>query len=87
MIVFLWQAGTAEGVTDDCEKALKQAASFMHSTGASTALVEQARFTGGNRSLSSGYRALQGPYWVARRHHGGQVSWEPNWPAPEPTAA
>jgi hypothetical protein len=87
VIVFLWQAGTAEGVTDDREKAQKQAAFFMGRAGASTAVVEQARFTGGNRSLGSGYQLAQGLYWVARRHPGGQVSWEPRWPAPELTVA
>lgn len=48
MIFFLWQAGTAEGVTDDYATAQQRAASFMRDAGASTAVVEQASFIDGS---------------------------------------
>jgi hypothetical protein len=87
VIVFLWQAGTAEGVTDDYATAQQRAASFMRGAGASTAVVEQASFIDGSTSLSSCYQALPGRCWVARRHPGGRVYWEQRSRQPALTAA
>ena len=75
MIVWLWQAGSAEGVTDDFEKARRTTASFMRSSGTDAAVVEQAYFIPGIESLSTGYERTAGPHWVARRHPGGRISW------------
>lgn len=87
MIVFLWQAGTAEGVTGDYATAQQRAASFMRDAGASTAVVEQASFIDGSTSLSSCYQPVPGRCWVARRHPGGRVCWEQRSRQPALTAA
>jgi hypothetical protein len=87
VIVFLWQAGTAEGVTDDYATAQQRAASFMRDAGASTAVVEQASFIDGNTSLSSCYQPVPGRRWIARRHPGGRVYWEQRSRQPALTAA
>jgi len=76
VIVFLWQTATAEGVTNDLVKAVDRAASFMGSSVDSTAVLVQARFVGGNNSLSSCYKAVPGCRWMARRLPDGRVSWE-----------
>jgi len=72
-MVWLWAAGSSQGVTDDQAKARKGAASALASSGTGTAVVEQAYFISGTRSLSAGYE-LAGARWVARRRR-GQVSW------------
>ena len=42
---------------------------------ADTALIEQAQFIPGIKSLEAGYRqARSGPYWTARRHPSGRIS-------------
>jgi hypothetical protein len=82
VIVWLWAAGSAEGVTDDYAKARRAAASFMRKTGTSAAVVEQAYLITGIRSLSAGYEKANAPHWVARRHPGGQISWRQRWPKP-----
>ena len=76
MIVFLWSAGTAEGVTDNPRKAHDDAAALMRSQEADTALVEKAYFIPGFGSLETGYLPA-GPCWTARRHPNGRVSWRP----------
>lgn len=73
--MWLWAAGSAEGVTDDHAKVRRAAVSFMRSTGTDAAVVEQAYFISGTRSLSAGYEKADAPCWVARRHPGGRVSW------------
>ena len=75
--VWLWSAGTAEGVTGDREKACQNAACYLSSAGA-TAVVEQARFVllVAGEWLAAGYETLaDAARWVACRHPGGQVSW------------
>lgn len=74
-MVWLWAAGSAEGVTDDYAKARGTAASFMRRTGTSAAVAEQAYFITGIRSLSAGYEKVSGSHWVARRHPSGRISW------------
>jgi hypothetical protein len=76
MIVYLWQAGSAEGVAGDYGKAQEQAVTFMCRAGAGTAVIEEARFISGDTSLASGYQASADRRWVARRHLGCQVTWE-----------
>ena len=75
MIVRLWAAGTAEGVTDYRAKARRAAVFFMRSAGTDAAVVEQAYFISGTRSWSAGYERAGAPRWVARRHPGGRISW------------
>ena len=82
MIVWLWAAGNGEGVTDDYAKARGAAASFMRMTGTSAAVVEQAYFITGIRSLSAGYERAGGSHWVARRHPSGRISWRLRSPEP-----
>jgi hypothetical protein len=74
VIVWLWSAGSCEGVTGDHAKARKAAARALASSGTGTAVVEQAYFVSGTRSLSAGYERA-GTRWVGRRRRGGQVSW------------
>lgn len=75
MIVFLWSAGPAEGVTDSPRTARRHAAAWLRSREAETALVEQAQFIPGIESLEAGYRRVGGPRWTGRRHPGGRISW------------
>ena len=74
MKVYLWQAGTAEGVTDDDERARTLAASFMGENGAAEAVVETADLDIGIKALAAGYAKTQGKRWVAQLH-GSQVVW------------
>lgn len=74
MIVWLWAAGSSAGVTDDHAKARSAAASALADSGTGTAVVEQAYFISGTRSLDAGYERA-GARWVARRRRGGQVTW------------
>ena len=75
MIVWLWAAGSAVGVTDDHKKARRAAVFFMRSAGTDAAVVEQAYFISGARSLGAGYERDGAARWVARRHPGGRISW------------
>jgi hypothetical protein len=83
VIVWLWATGNAEGVTDDCTKAREAATSFMRMTGASAAVVEQAHFITGIRSLSAAYERAGGSHWIARRHPSGRISWSLRPTGPE----
>jgi hypothetical protein len=83
VIVRLWSAGSAEGVTDRRAKACRTAASFIQSCGADTAVVEMAYFDDGVRSLSAGYMIADARRWVARRHPSGRVSWGASLAKPE----
>jgi hypothetical protein len=89
MIVWLWAAGSAVGVTDDPRRARKAVVFFMRSAGSVAAVVEEAYFVTGNRSLGAGYEKAGAARWVARRHPSGRVSWqmrpaEPGLPARTP---
>jgi len=75
VIVYLWRAGSAEGVTDDRKTALRTAARFMRATGAGEAVVETARYDDVTGSPRAGYAKADGPHWVARRHADGRVTW------------
>lgn len=76
VIVYLWSAGTARGVTDTRRKARRHAACWMRSQNADTAMVEQAHFISGIESMEVGYaRTARDPYWIGQRHPGGRVSW------------
>jgi len=75
VIVWLWAAGSAVGVSDDHANARRAAVFYMRSTGTDAAVVEQAYYISGARSLSAGYEPAGAPHWVARRHPGGRISW------------
>jgi hypothetical protein len=86
MIVYLWQAGTALGVTDDSKRARSQAARFMRDNGAARAVVETSHYDDDNRSLDPGYVNRGGLRWEARRQ-GSRIVWSVCWssaPKPEP---
>jgi hypothetical protein len=74
MIVWLWDAGRAHGISDDPVRARKAAEGFLCAGRASTALVERAHLITGIRSLYSGYERL-GRGWTAHPRQDGPVRW------------
>lgn len=87
MIVFLWSAGTAAGVTDSPRKARRHAAGWMRQQKAVTARVEPAHFMSGTDTLDADYIS-GGLHWAGRRHPSGRVTWRlrPERAAPAATA-
>jgi hypothetical protein len=86
MKVFLWAAGSAEGVTDDHGRARSLAAGFMLANGAAEAVVETAHYDDAIRSLDAGYAKTAGQRWTGHRQD-SQVVWNRCWvkaPKPEP---
>jgi hypothetical protein len=82
--VYLWEAGRAEGVTDDHARARALAARSMLANGAAEAVVEPANFDDAVKSLEAGYMKTTGRRWTARRD-GGRVVWTAGlMPAPHP---
>jgi hypothetical protein len=72
VIVYLWEAGSGRGVTDDPAAAREAAEGFLR-CGADSAVVERAVTVLSIFSLTSTYaRAGQG--WSARLHN-GRISW------------
>jgi DNA-binding CsgD family transcriptional regulator len=87
MIVYLWQAGTAEGIAGTPWRARRCAADWMRRLQEQAARIEQAHFVFGTESLHTGYyRAPADPYWIGRQYPNGRVSWQPGERAPVPTA-
>ncbi len=86
MIVWLWDAGSALGVTDDESRARESAAAFVLSGRAGTARVEQAHFVSGIRALNPGYARL-GHGWTAQPLRNGPVRWVPLPDPPEQAAS
>jgi hypothetical protein len=86
VIVWLWSAGPAEGVTDDHARARRTAEAFMRLRQTDTAIIEQASFIPGITSMEIGYEndVLS---WVACRQPCGQVTWNPRQLALEMKAA
>jgi hypothetical protein len=88
VIVFLWKAGPAEGVTDDLKRARRHAAEHMRSGQASTAVIEQALFISGVKSLDVGYGKLADVLsWTALCRPSGRITWRRGWVAPELAAS
>ena len=87
MIVWLWQAGSTQGVvvTGDQAKVRRRVASCMRDTGAVNAVLEMAYFDG-MKSLNAAYALVDGQRWVGRCHPSGRVSWRLGAPAREPAA-
>ena len=73
MLVWLWDAGTALGITDNPARARHAARARMR--GDSVARVEQAEFVLGAESLTDGYRRT-GDGWAGRQRN-GSVTWTP----------
>jgi hypothetical protein len=76
VIVWLWDAGSVKGVTDNESHALKVAEVSMHGTDAATVRVESAVLVIGVCTLTMGYRRT-GMGWLARRVSNGSIAWEP----------
>jgi hypothetical protein len=72
MRVYLWVAGSSEGVTDDQDQARRLAARFLLENGAAQAVVEPADLD--LSSLDHGYERIAGRRWTASRQ-GSQVDW------------
>lgn len=75
MILWLWDAGSAHGVTDDESRARKNVTTLMQSNAANCARVESATLVTGVRTLTMIYRRT-GNGWLARRDGSGQIRWE-----------
>jgi len=75
VIVWLWDAGNAHGVTDDESRARKTVTTFMQNNEADSARVESATLVTGVRTLSTVYRRT-GMGWSASRDGNGCIRWE-----------
>jgi DNA-binding CsgD family transcriptional regulator len=86
MIVYLWKAGTAEGIADAPWRARRRAADSMRGLQEQAARIDQAHFVLGTESLHADYHRAPGdPYWIGRQYPSGRVSWQPGERASEPT--
>lgn len=74
MIVWLWDAGSAHGVTDDESRARKTVTALMESSKADSARVESATLATGVPTLITVYRRT-GTGWSARREENGCIRW------------
>ena len=86
MIVWLWDAGSGHGVTDDETRARQAAEVLMRSGQADAARVEKAHLVTGIRALTSGY-ARTGHGWTAQPRRGGLIAWVPLPASPERAAS
>jgi hypothetical protein len=75
VILWLWDAGSAHGVTDDESRARTTVTTFMQSNTASCARVESATLVTGVRTLTMIYRRT-GNGWLARRDSSGRIRWQ-----------
>jgi hypothetical protein len=73
MIVWLWDAGSAHGVSDDDARAREVAETLIRDGRASSARVEMAVLNS-VRALDPDYGRL-GCGWTAQRHRSGAVRW------------
>ena len=74
LIVWLWEAGSTSGVTNDVDRAQRNAESVMRGSGARTAGVEKAFYVLGVDSLTDSYQRA-GLRWVAERDTKGRITW------------
>lgn len=86
MIVWLWDAGSGRGVTDDETRARLAAETFMRSGRADAARVEKAHLVIGISALTSGYTRT-GLGWTAQPRQGGPVRWAALPASPERAAS
>lgn len=80
MNVYLWEAGSAVGITDDEARALERAADAMLANGAERAVVVPASYNEVHKGLEAGYEPASGQRWTASRR-GGTVTWTCRWAA------
>jgi hypothetical protein len=76
IIVFLWDAGSFCGVSDDEKRARRAAAACIRSGHATVARVEKALALPGTYTLVFDYHRT-GTGWIGRRRSDGRVSWVP----------
>jgi hypothetical protein len=74
IIVWLWDAGSAHGISDDDARAREAAEGLIRDGRARSARVERACVVAGIQSLYTGYTRL-GRGWTARPRRGGTVRW------------
>ena len=74
--VFLWDAGSLSGVTDDEKRARRAAAAGIRGGHATVARVEKALALPGIYTLVFDYHRT-GTGWIAQRRSDGRVSWAP----------
>jgi hypothetical protein len=74
--VFLWEAGSLRGVTDDEKRARRAAAAGIRGGHATVARVEKALALPGIYTLVFDYHRT-GTGWIAQRRGDGRVSWVP----------
>ena len=86
VIVWLWDAGSALGVTDDESRARQAAETFIHNGRATVARVEKATLVTGIRALNPGY-ARTGQGWTAQPRRNGWIRWVPLLTSPEVAAS
>ena len=73
---WLWDAGSACGVTDEEPRARKAAAECMRVGRADTARVEKAILVAGAGTLTM-VHARVGIGWSAHRYRDGRIRWKP----------
>jgi hypothetical protein len=76
VIVWLWDAGSGCGVTDDQARARRAAEVLMRGGRAGTGRVEKALAVTGISALTSGYLRT-GHGWTARPRRDGLIRWVP----------
>lgn len=86
MIVWLWDAGSGRGVTDDQTHAQLAAEAYMRSGRADAASVEKAHLVTGIRALHPGY-ARTGQGWTAQHRRGAPIQWVPLPASPQRAAS
>jgi hypothetical protein len=76
MTVWLWEAGSGRGVSDDLSRACAAASACLRGGQADSARVERALLLAGGNWLTSGYHRT-GVGWLAQPRRDGGVSWVP----------
>ena len=76
MTVWLWEAGSGRGVSDDPSQACAAASACLRGGQADSARVERALLLAGGDWLTSGYHRT-GVGWLAEPRRDGGVSWVP----------
>jgi hypothetical protein len=74
--VFLWEAGSLSGVTDDEKRARRAATAGLRGGYATIARVEKALALPGIYTLVFDYHRT-GAGWIAQRRSNGRVTWAP----------
>lgn len=73
---WLWDAGSACGVTNEEPRARRAAAEFLRTGRADTARVEKALLVPGTDTLTM-VHARTGVGWSAHRHRDRRITWKP----------